>query len=126
MRMLELAIDCQWSMEDIFKLRRMQMCNIPPGDGQENYAQFLNIWDKIIPESTFENLPLPKNLDTKPIIKSRVHAANYVNGDNKKLKLGEEAESKAVGGSVKEREDGRASERIRRKPKRQKDEYYYY
>ena len=96
--MIDHVIACGWNAVDMFNIRRRQFSNIPPSESEPEFKKYLDLFNKIVPTPTFDNLPIPKIAARK--VTQRIQPPSYISSDrlkeyyDKKKKMEREGEAK--------------------------------
>ncbi|GFO29583.1 tigger transposable element-derived protein 6-like protein [Plakobranchus ocellatus] len=58
-------ISSGWTMSDLYLIRRRQFTNESPKEGQEQYRQYVELYNQMVPPINFDTLPLPEQWQKK-------------------------------------------------------------
>ena len=65
----------------MFTIRRRQFSNSPPSESEPEFKKYLDLFNKIVPTPTFDNLPLPKIVPRK-VVTQRIQPPSYVSSES--------------------------------------------
>lgn len=104
---------------DFWLRLRRQWRNVPPGPGDNQYRQYLELYD-IVPPPTFDNLPSPQKSSSAKSV-PRVQPPKYVSREKfREFQEGKEREEQDKKAAIEERKRGRARKKAEKDAEKEK------
>ncbi|GFO13076.1 hypothetical protein PoB_003958100 [Plakobranchus ocellatus] len=76
----DFIISTGWTMLDLYMIRRRQFTNEPSKQGQDQYRQYLELYNQMVPPIDFDTLPLPQQWQKKKNTKARQQPPKFISG----------------------------------------------